>query len=163
MKTKIAALYRLHNIELMDYPLVESIESMLNFCDEVVLAVGDNSSDKTVEIAKSLQSKYSKDRVKLTLYPFKFDREWQVRAWDKAKELTDCEWLFLIDADEAIHEDDGPKIRELIESIHEKPQRGLINFPAIITACGVAIKVFVGMMTSSPLLIPLAIRSRYKA
>jgi hypothetical protein len=66
-------------------------------------------------------------RVKVIEDTFTYDRGWQERWWDLASSATDAEWLMYIDADEAIHEDDAPRLRELMK----QPEIGLIRFPFI--------------------------------
>lgn len=108
----VAALYRVHNVFLMDYPLEASIRSALEFCDEVCISVG-ASEDNTFGLIQSLRYEFQ-ERIKFQTDTYIFDREWQVRAWDWAAALTKCDWRFLIDADEVIHEQDAPKLKKLL-------------------------------------------------
>jgi len=120
----IAALYRVHNVERMDYPFEQSVRQTLLLCDEICVAAG-YSEDNTLEIILNLQKEFGKDRVKYVQYEFVYNREWQVLAWNKARKLTKADWLLLIDADEAFHEQDIPRLKKMLK----KTDRQLVNFP----------------------------------
>lgn len=120
----IAALYRIHNCTALDYPLEASVRHSLILCDEVCFAAG-QSIDGTMDIIFSLQREFGKDRVKFTQYEFLYNRLWQEKAWQRALKLTRCDWLFLVDADEAIHENHCRKVREMLS----RKDISLINFP----------------------------------
>jgi hypothetical protein len=79
------------------YPFVESIRSMLEFCDEVVVVDG-GSTDGTLEVVRSLG-----DRVKV------FERPWDPdepgmdglqKAFGRAMVSSDVDFLWQQDADE---------------------------------------------------------------
>jgi hypothetical protein len=121
-----AALFRAANLIVMDYPFPAALASALSICDEAVVVVG-QSVDETLDLVYSLQDKHGKDRVRVIRAIFHYDRMWQERWWNLASACTDAEWLMYHDADEAIHEDDAPKIRQLMAH----PRVHLIRFPFI--------------------------------
>ena len=97
-------------------PLKESILSVLPLVDEFVIAVGDNDEDDlTLEIIESIDS----DKIKI------IRTIWDTQAYvkntefahqtDIAKEACTGDWLFYIQADEAIHENDYSVIQKALE------------------------------------------------
>jgi glycosyltransferase involved in cell wall biosynthesis len=52
---KVSGFTIIRNGQKFDYPFIESIQSMLNLCDEVIVAVG-NSEDQTLELVKAIDS-----------------------------------------------------------------------------------------------------------
>jgi glycosyltransferase involved in cell wall biosynthesis len=93
----------------MDYPFEASIQSMLGFCDEVVVVDG-CSDDGTWEKLEAMASK--DDKLKLYQNPF----DWTEPGIDGmqkayARALCENEFLWQMDCDEVVHEDDYLKIK----------------------------------------------------
>lgn len=99
----------------LDFPVVESVRSILPVCDEFVFVVG-KSDDGTRELVESIDPK-----VKITdsVWPdVKIDGT--VLAIEANKALaaatdTGCDWGFYIQADEVVHEDDLPIVQARCE------------------------------------------------
>lgn len=106
----LAVLYRVSNVELMDYPMMESMRSVECFADEICVAA-DVSVDNTNDMLCAMQAELGIP-VKVKEYKFCFDRMWQQRAWDEAQSLTKCKWLMIMDADEAVRASEAQGIRE---------------------------------------------------
>jgi ADP-heptose:LPS heptosyltransferase/glycosyltransferase involved in cell wall biosynthesis len=96
---------------LKGYPFVESIKSMLGFCDEVVVVDGE-SDDGTYEVLEKLAQE--DERIKL------FQNKWDLeepgmdglqKAFARALCDNENEFLWQQDCDEVVHEDDYEKIR----------------------------------------------------
>ena len=106
---KISGYTTSYNCEALGIPYVESIRSMLGFCDEVVVVDGcssDGTHEKLQELAKQ------DDRVKI--YQNEFDwTEPGIDGMQKAfaRALCEHEFLWQQDTDEIVHEDDYEKIR----------------------------------------------------
>jgi len=106
----------LNPIEL-DYPIIETVQSALEFCDEVVI-VDAGSTDGTIEKLKNLST-----RVKVCpiVWQYKFER-WSpvnhAEAFIRNKVLENCssDWIFFFDADEIIHEKFHPTIKEMAQT-----------------------------------------------
>lgn len=94
---------------LKGYPFVESIKSMLGFCNEVVIVDGE-STDGTYEVLQKLAAE--DDRIKLYQNPWDFD-EPGMDGMQKAFARVYCEneFLWQQDCDEVVHEDDYEKIK----------------------------------------------------
>lgn len=96
------------------YPFVESINSMLGFCDEVVVVDG-GSKDGTWEMLIEMASK--DQRVK----PIKNERDWSHKRFavfdgdQKAVARSHCkgDFCWQMDADEILPESDWQKVKEI--------------------------------------------------
>jgi hypothetical protein len=113
---KISGFTFIKNGDTLYIPLREAITSILPICDEFIIAMGDNSpNDKTEEIINSIQS----DKIKIVntvwdtkLFPMNTEF---ARQTDIAKSHCTGDWLFYIQCDEAVHENDLPKIKNACE------------------------------------------------
>lgn len=87
-----------------DYPIVESIRSILPVVDEYVVAVG-NSEDETRELILSINS--PKIRIIDTVWDDSLREGGRVLAEETNKAfdaITDADWCFYLQGDEVIHE-----------------------------------------------------------
>jgi glycosyltransferase involved in cell wall biosynthesis len=108
---KISGFTFIRNGIKLQYPFVESIQSILSLCDEVVVAVG-NSDDGTREAVEKIHP--SKIRI--------IDTVWDETKREGGKILAEQtnvafdtikgDWGFYLQGDEVIHENDLPKIEE---------------------------------------------------
>jgi len=93
------------NAVKFDYPVVESIKSILPICDEFVIAVG-NSNDGTRQLIESIND----NRIKIidTIWDDSIREGGKVlavetnKAYDAVNPKSD--WAFYIQADEVVHE-----------------------------------------------------------
>lgn len=100
-----------------NYPYEASIASMLAFCDEVVVVDG-GSTDGTWERLQALAA----DEPKLVIH--QEVRDWSEKRFAvydglqkaKARSLCTSEFCWQQDSDEVVHEDDGPKVRDIIHA-----------------------------------------------
>lgn len=100
-----------------EYPFKQSISSMLNFADEVVVVDG-GSDDGTWEFLEDWSKK--DDRLKV----FQVERDWTsprhavFDGLQKAEARSRCsgEYLWQMDSDEIVHEDDYEKIKLLCKN-----------------------------------------------
>lgn len=96
-----------------DYPLRESLLSLMPLCDEVVVAVG-RSDDQTLELVRTLDD----GRLKIieTVWDDSLREGGRVLAQQTDIALSHCrgDWCIYLQADEVLHEEDGPKLRAAI-------------------------------------------------
>lgn len=120
---KISGFSFVRNGVKLYYPVVESIRSILPICDEFLIAVGQGDDDDTTraDIAAIGDS-----RIRV------IDTVWDERHFqrgisnsiqtDIAMQQCGGDWLFYLQADEVVHEDDLPKIRRRCEELLNRPE-----------------------------------------
>lgn len=121
MAQRLGGTLFVHNAEEFDYCYKETIESLCQFCDQVVV-VDAGSTDTTPEGLKWLQSLYK--NLEVIYLPYS-DWEEQV-GFQKlayfqniAIEGLNTDWNILVQADECLHEDSIKWVRKAIESDNE--------------------------------------------
>lgn len=125
---KVAGFTIVRNAVKFDYPVLESIRSILPLCDEMIVAVG-NSEDGTLDLIKSIDS--PKIRIIETVWDDSLREGGRVLAveTDKAMDAVspDADWCFYIQADEVVHEQDHPAIVEGMKAhLDNKEVEGLL-------------------------------------
>lgn len=114
---KISGFTMVKNATKLYFPIKQSIESILPLVDEFVVALGDcDEDDTTLQEIESIAS----DKVKiihtvwdLDKYPRGMENAHQT---DIAKEACSGDWLFYLQADEVVHEDYLPVIKDACET-----------------------------------------------
>ncbi len=114
---KVSGFTIIRNALKYDFPVVESIRSILPLCDEVIVSVG-NSEDATLELIKSIQS------PKIKIIESVWDDSVRKGGLLLAKETNkafdavsaDSDWVIYIQADEVIHESSIPVIQHSMET-----------------------------------------------
>jgi hypothetical protein len=122
---KISGFTIVRNAQLMGYPAIESIRSLLPLVDEYVIGLG-QSDDQTREMIESLND----PKIKI------FDSYWDPKPSggkilsEKTNEaLAKCEnnWCFYLQCDEVIHERDIVRIHKSMEAHENDPDvQGLL-------------------------------------
>jgi len=119
---KVCGFTFVRNAIKFDYPVIESIRSILPLCDEMIVAVG-NSEDDTRKIIESIGS----TRIKI------LDTRWDdtlreggkvlAAETDKAFDAVDTsfDWAFYIQADEVVHEKYLPGLKQSMERWKDDP------------------------------------------
>src|SRR5690349_13384282 len=125
---KITGFTIIKNAVLNDYPVLESIRSILPVVDEMLVSIGE-STDATEELIRSINS--PKIRIMHTVWDKNIttDRSELAVKTNNAKQQVsiDSDWLFYIQADEVIHEKYHAVIRETAEKyLYEKRVDGLV-------------------------------------
>lgn len=113
-----------------NYPFEQCIESMLAFCDEVVVVDG-GSTDGTWERLNVL----SKENDKIIIHQQK--RDWNTKRFAVfdgqqkalARSLCTKDFCWQMDSDEVVHEDDYEKITFLLKSLPKNIQ--LLALPVV--------------------------------
>lgn len=118
---KISGFTFVRNAVLYDYPVRESIESLLPLCDELVVALG-KSDDATGDLIASIGS--PKIRVIHTIWDDSKRGGGAVLAEETNKALAECrgDWCFYLQADEVLHEGDLPVLERAISAAEATPQ-----------------------------------------
>ncbi|MBM2814531.1 MAG: glycosyl transferase [Ignavibacteria bacterium] len=125
---KVCGFTIVRNAEKFDYPVVESIKSILPVCDCFIVSVG-NSSDRTLEMIKSIDSK--KIIIMETVWDDNLREGGRVLAVETNKALDaipdEYDWAFYIQADEVVHEKYLDEIRkQMIRNVDDKLIEGLL-------------------------------------
>ena len=120
---KVSGFTFVRNAIKYDYPVKESIMSVLPLCDEFIVAVG-NSQDATRELIQTISSE--KIRIIDTIWDESLKKGGRILAVETDKafaEVTsDADWCIYIQADEVMHEDQLPTIRTAMERYKDNPQ-----------------------------------------
>ncbi|MEI7982449.1 MAG: glycosyltransferase family 2 protein [Bacteroidota bacterium] len=113
---KVSGFTIVRNAVQFDYPVVESITSILPLCDEFIVAVG-NSADGTKDLIASLNS--SKIKILDTVWDDSLRIGGHVLATETNKAMdavsSDCDWAIYLQADEVVHEKYLGPIRNAME------------------------------------------------
>jgi hypothetical protein len=125
---KISGFTFVRNAIKNDYPVVESISSILPVVDEMIVLVG-NSEDDTEALIRSIPS--DKLRIHYSIWDDNLKKGGRVLAaeTDKAFRLIspDSDWAFYIQADEVVHEKYHDAIRKTAaQYLDDKRVEGLL-------------------------------------
>ncbi|HOW35781.1 MAG TPA: glycosyltransferase [Candidatus Omnitrophota bacterium] len=106
---KVSGFTIVRNAVKYNYPVVESIKSILPICDEFIVNVGD-SEDETLSLIRSLNS----PKVRMIQRRWDMSRRPEVLSIETNQALKECkgDWAFYLQSDEMIHEDDLPKLKK---------------------------------------------------
>jgi hypothetical protein len=119
---KVAGFTFVRNAVKYDYPVVESIQSLLPLVEELVVALG-NSEDHTRQLIEAIGD--PKIKIFDTLWDDSLREGGRVLAVETDKALAhvskDANWVFYLQADEVLHEADLPIIREAMEFYLKNP------------------------------------------
>jgi len=113
---KISGFTFVRNALKYDYPIVESIQSILPIVDEYVVSVG-NSEDETLALIQSISS--PKIKIVQSVWDDSLKTGGRVlavetdKAFDHISEDTD--WAFYLQGDEVVHEKDHAVIKSAAE------------------------------------------------
>jgi hypothetical protein len=120
---KVSGFTFVRNAVKYNYPVVESIRSILPVCDELIVAVG-NSEDETRELVASVGD--PRIRIIDTTWDDTLRQGGRVLAQetDKAFDAVspDSTWAFYIQADEVVHEKYHAGIRAAMEKYEADPR-----------------------------------------
>lgn len=120
---KVAGFTIIRNAEKFDYPVKESILSVLPLVDVFIVSIG-QSEDNTEQIIRSVSS----DKIKIVY------SQWDDSLRQGGKLLSietnkakahipsDIDWCFYIQSDEVVHENDYDKIYSAMKSNLDNPE-----------------------------------------
>ena len=112
---KVSAFTFIKNGQILGYPFIESIKSVLSIVDEFIVNVGE-SEDDTLELIKSIKS--SKIRIIQSKWSDKMNDRGYVYGQQKMIAQFNCsgDWLFYIEGDEGYHENELATIYDSMKS-----------------------------------------------
>jgi hypothetical protein len=111
---KISGFTFLRNGQVLGYPFVESIRSILPIVDEFVIALGP-CEDETEAMVRAIGD------PKIRLIPTLWNEQMRDRGYVYAQQKmaaqfnTTGDWAFYLEADEVVHEEDLPRIGQAME------------------------------------------------
>lgn len=109
---KVAGFTFIRNAVRYDYPVVESITSLLPLVDELIVCVG-NSDDSTLALIESIAS--PKLKIIHSVWDDSLREGGKLLAVETNKALAaiskDADWCFYLQGDEVLHEEDYTAIR----------------------------------------------------
>lgn len=113
---KVCGFTFVRNGAKFDYPILESIHSILPICDCFIVAVG-NSDDRMLELIQSIKS--SKIKIIETVWDDSLREGGRVLAVETDKSFQaipdEYDWAFYLQADEVVHEQSLPAIKKAME------------------------------------------------
>lgn len=113
---KVCGFTFIRNAEKFDFPIVESIQSVLPVCDHFVVAVG-KSEDNTRDIISRINPE--KIQIVDTVWDESLNKGGAVYASETDKAFhaisKDFDWCFYIQGDEVVHEKYLPEIEKAME------------------------------------------------
>ncbi|BCM24570.1 glycosyltransferase family 2 protein [Methyloradius palustris] len=118
---KVSGYTFIKNGTLLGYPFIESIQSLLPLCDELIVVVG-KSEDDTLERVKNIPS----DKIKIieTHWNEKMQDRGFVYAQQKMIAQYACtgDWAFYLEGDEILHQQDIETIRASMQKHLKNPE-----------------------------------------
>ena len=120
-----------YNCVSQNYPFVESITSMLDCLDEVIVVDG-GSDDGTWDVLTSMAAQNEKLKLHQHIIDFNDERfAYESDGLQKARSRSLCtsDMCWQMDVDEVIHEEDYGKIRNLVKQIHKSHQ--IVGLPVV--------------------------------
>ena len=115
-----------YNAISMGYPFVESIASMLGFCDEVIVV--DHSTDGTYEVLEKMAA----DDSRIVLYQREWDPENPTQDGDAkgfARALCQGDFAWQQDLDEVVHERDYDRVKWMTKRFPS--QADILHLPVV--------------------------------
>jgi len=111
---KVSAFTFIKNGQILGYPFLQSIMSILPIVDEFVINVGE-SEDQTLEMIQSIQDK--KIRIIQSSWNDEMNDRGYVYGQQKMIAQFNCtgDWAFYIEGDEVYHEKDLEKIKKSMQ------------------------------------------------
>lgn len=131
---KLSGYTTTRNCVAMDYPFKESIQSLIDFCDEVVVMDSSDGSDDTRKVLAEMEA-----ANKGKLFVYHADMDWSVAnhgVYDgvlkqAAREKCTGEFLWQMDCDEVIHATDRQLLESLITQTNNLTDIPVICLPVV--------------------------------
>ena len=117
---KVSAFTFIKNGQILGYPFLESINSILPIVDEFVINIG-KSEDDTLDLIRSINDK--KIRIIESRWNQGMNKQGYVYGQQKMIAQFNCtgDWAFYIEGDEVYHENDLEKIQKSMKLYLDNP------------------------------------------
>jgi len=124
---KVSAFTFIKNGQILGYPFIQSIQSILPIVDEFVINVGE-SEDDTLELIQSIND--PKIRIIQSKWNDNMHDRGYVYGQQKMIAQFNCtgDWAFYIEGDEVYHEDDLDKIKASMQEHVDNPEVEVLVF-----------------------------------
>ncbi len=122
---KISGFTIARNVIKFNYPILESIQSILPICDEFIVNVGD-SEDDTLDLILSIDS----DKIRIIQNVWDLSQGAEVLSYQTNLALKECsgDWAFYLQSDEVIHEDDLKKLKSTMQKFLDDKEVDALRF-----------------------------------
>ena len=122
---KVSGFTIVRNAVKYNYPVVESIRSILPICDEFIVNVGE-SEDETLDLVQSIGS----EKVRIIGNEWDMSQRSEVLSYQTNLALDACsgDWAFYLQSDEVVHEDDLGKLKETMLRCQDDPAVDALRF-----------------------------------
>lgn len=122
---KVSGFTIVRNAIKFNYPVAESIKSILSICDEFIVNVGD-SEDATLDLIESIDS----PKIKIMHSNWDFSEGEAVLGRQTNAALSKCtgDWAFYLQSDEVVHEKDLPVLQRLMQRYLNNPDVDALRF-----------------------------------
>jgi hypothetical protein len=123
---KISGFTFCRNVVKYDYPVVESIRSILPIVDEFIVNIG-RCDDGTLQLIQAISD--PKIRIVESVWDDTLRKDGLIYSQQTNVALAQCkgDWAFYIQADEVVHEDDLPVLRDSMQRHLRNPSvKGLL-------------------------------------
>jgi hypothetical protein len=120
---KVCGFTIVRNAIRLDYPIVEAIQSILDLCDQMIVLVG-KSDDDTLSLIRRIPS--DKIQVIESVWDDTQREGGRTLALETDKAFAavpeDADWCIYIQADEILHEQYQPVVRQAMEKYLDQPR-----------------------------------------
>jgi len=128
LNLKLSGVSITHDVFRLGYCFKESLQSLLDLCDEVVVADAE-STDGTLEYLHEVECANPKLKVIQTPWELGEKHERLAIISNMAREEISSPWYFYLQGDEVLHENEMDSIRKAVASGNaDKYVVGRINF-----------------------------------
>lgn len=122
---KVSGFTIARNAVKFQYPLVESILSVLPLCDEMIVNVGD-SEDDTLGLVRSIRD--SKIKILQSRWDMSLGKEVLSQQTNLALAACRGDWAVYLQSDEVLHEKDLPVLRRCMKDCLNDPGVDALRF-----------------------------------
>lgn len=119
---KISGFTFLRNAEMLGFPYLESIQSILPICDEFVIALG-----KSQDVTKKKLQDFASIEPKLKIIETEWNDHIQIKGYVYGQQKMIAQyactgdWLFYLEGDEIVHEQDLNNIKKAMCEYKDNP------------------------------------------